>query len=105
MIAFRLPMIILLAVMLDMIAPVAMRSAPEIDEFEEAVHRPKVRTAIRLVRNTSNPKIAGPLQAGNARIRLLPFQLRLRASSRTLMTYPIRIPAPPLAKPSSPEDH
>src|SRR5919198_4547262 len=54
----RVPLIVLLSLMLDLLAPVAIGSVEAMDMFEErAIHRPRCNSAIRLVRAVSPSRI------------------------------------------------
>src|SRR5438094_9996644 len=57
----RVPLIVLLSLMLDLLVPVAIGSAEAMDMFEErAIHRPRCNSAIRLVRGVSPSRIGQP---------------------------------------------
>jgi len=85
----RVPLIVLISLMLDLLTPVAMGSTEAIDMFEEeAIHRPRCNSAIRLVRAVSRSRIGQP-RTSAVRIRL-----QMRAPAPSFLTGPAILKAP-----------
>src|SRR5881396_4381262 len=97
----RIPLIILLSLMLDLLAPVAIGSTEATDTFEErAIHRPRCNSAIRLAR-VSPSRVAQPRPAP-VRIR----QGMLASTPSFLIGPPIlKTPQPDTDSLASSEDH
>jgi hypothetical protein len=100
----RVPLIVFLSLIMDLIVPVAMGSTEALDiSEEEAIHRPRCRAAIRLPRAVSPPRTEEQLQIPSAH-----HHWGARPPLRFFMTRPSteKIPQPDTDRPSqSPEDH
>ena len=98
----RIPLVILLSLMLDLLAPVAIGSTEATDSFEErAIHRPRCNSAIRLARAVSPSRIAQPRPA--------PVRIRrgMLASTLSFLIGPpiLKTPQPDTDSLASSEDH
>ena len=66
----RVGLLVVLAMILDLATP-AMGWTRVVDEFEEAVHRPPVRTTSRLARDVTSDKLNDRLRVRLRRVRVL----------------------------------
>ena len=65
MMLFRLALIVLLSMMLDVAAPLAVGSTEAPDGMEDAVHRPRSSTTILLVRDLPASKMEAQVQSSS----------------------------------------
>src|SRR5262245_17757388 len=98
----RLPLIVLLAMMMDLVAPLAIGETEPFDVYEEALHRSRENAAVRPVgavrfrRIERRPQITGVQVRRRATVRL----------RRAIAGRPDRrLPSPIPKNPNSPEDH
>ena len=98
----RVGLLVVLAMILDLATP-AMGWTRAVDEFEEAVHRPLLRTTSRLARDVTSDRLNDRLRVRLRRIHVLrPIRKPLSglATSPSVRKLPPRI----TGTPSSSED-